>query len=79
MREVLAGWADNFEALVAQYSDVRTSGRNRIALTESQQETASSAVQRMRSTFLMNVGAIAVRRVEGESVAYRDLGTGQQA
>lgn len=51
-----------WEALIEADGGMPVSGRGRITLTPSQRSQAISSVERMRETFLDNVGAIAVRR-----------------
>lgn len=60
--EYLGEDAGEFEALIERYSEVRVSGRERLTLTRSQHEQATSSLEETKLTFLDNVGAIAVRR-----------------
>lgn len=77
-RAYLADSVTGYKALVRGRSASRVSARERITLSESQLEIAASAVERMRSTFLNGVGAIAVRDVGGKPFEYCCLATGQR-
>lgn len=78
-QEYLADQTNNLEAFVAHHQNMRVSERDRITLTRSQQENASSAVEHMRSTFLKGIGAIAVRKAAEAPVEYRCLETDRKA
>lgn len=55
--------ADEAVKLVERHSPVRIAGRELVRMTSSQLVKAQASVQEMRSTFLNNVGALAVRNI----------------
>lgn len=60
-RRYLGDGLTDWKAFVESHSDVRVSSRDRISLSASELDQATASVNKLRLTFLDNVGAIAVR------------------
>jgi len=64
-REYMTDSTGELYRLIWEHLGVRVSNRGRFSLTASQQQIARVAVEQVKSTFLHNVGAIAVREQKG--------------